>query len=119
NSGQDWSLRPGGASVNPAPPLTTERGRPQPMKFVHGVARRAAITALGLSLAIPVTGFTATAWAKSDTAAATAGKGNSSDKGNSADKGGKSNSNGNSNSKTNENDNNKDNSKATTSDALG
>src|SRR3954470_3942463 len=57
---------PGGSFSEPGPTTQQRVGRAKPMKCIHGAARRAAIAALGLCLAVPVTGFTSTAWAKSD-----------------------------------------------------
>src|SRR3954470_16996812 len=81
---------PGGSFSEPGPTTQQRVGRAKPMKCIHGAARRAAIAALGLCLAVPVTGFTSTAWAKSDQGAsqsAAHGNGNGNGNGASADKG--------------------------------
>src|SRR4051794_14895347 len=69
---------PGRSLSEPGPTTQLRVGGPQLMKYTHSAARRAAIAMLGLCLAVPVTGFTSTAWAKSDQATKSVdhGKGN-------------------------------------------
>src|SRR3954471_2225660 len=66
NPGQDWSLRPGGASVNPAPPLATNEREGSPkMTWIHAVKRQGVIAMLSIGLTVPAVGLAGAALADS------------------------------------------------------